>query len=104
MANSKGNPNGAGRKKGIPNKRTQSVQKMLDDMGCNPIKAMAELLLKAQKEGDTTLEAQMAKELAPYHSPKLAATKIEGGVDVKHDLIGLSETDALLSETSKGKS
>ena len=93
-----------GRVKGTPNKLNKSAQQLLDSMGCNPIEAMAKALQAAIEADDTQLIVHIADKLAPYHSPKLAATKIEGGVDVKHDLIGLSETDALLSETSKSKS
>lgn len=83
MANKPGNPNGAGRKKGIPNKRTQTVQKMLDDMGCNPIEAMARILLDEMQKGegmDRQLVVTIADKLAPYHSPKLSSSKIDAVV------------------------
>ena len=93
MANRKGNPLGAGRKKGVPNKRTQAIKAMLDEMDCDPIEGMAKIALKARKDGDTSLEAQMLKELAPYHSPKLSASKVEATVESKSFEERLKELD-----------
>lgn len=80
VPNKKGNSNGAGRKKGVPNKKTSAVKEMLNEMGCDPIEGMARIALEAKKRGDTELEAKMYKELAPYHSSRLSATTIDASV------------------------
>ncbi len=70
-----------GRKKGAPNKRTQSVMEKLEALGCDPIEGMAKIAMnKKQKLGvrkDVPIElrAQMYKELAQYVAPKRKAAE-----------------------------
>ena len=81
MANGHGGARAkAGRKAGVPNKRSRSVQEMLDAKGCNPIEAMADVLLEAIEDKDTSTITHVASILAPYHSPKLTSSKIEGEI------------------------
>lgn len=105
MARVKGSPKTGGRKKGTPNKRTQSVQQLLDEKGVNPIEAMADVLIDAIQTGDQDKIVFIADKLAPYYSPKLAATKldVEGELGVNHENAGLQETLNFIKEaTSSG--
>lgn len=83
MATKDGRKTG-GRKKGTPNKRGAPITQMLNEKGANPIEALSDVLIKAIAEGDTPLIVLVADKLAPYHSPKLSASKIEG------EIIGLT--------------
>ncbi len=57
-----------GRSQGTPNKRTQEAAQILDELGCNPIRGMAEI---AMSESHTVeLRARMFMELAHYVYPK----------------------------------
>ena len=66
-----------GRKKGTPNKRTQQAAELLWELGCNPIRSMAEIA--ANKQHPIELRAKMYTELAHYVYPKRKA------VDLHHD-------------------
>ena len=81
MANGHGGARAkAGRKPGVPNTRSRSVQEMLDAKGCNPIEALADVLMEAIENKDTNLTVMVADKLAPYSAPKLSASKIEGEI------------------------
>ena len=67
-----------GRKKGTPNKATQTVIEKLEKLDCDPIEGMAEIAIQAMKEGDLPLAGQMYKELAQYVAPKRKAMEITG--------------------------
>lgn len=75
-----------GRVKGTPNKKTAEVQKMLEEMGCNPIEGMARIAMNEKNE--LSIRANMFKELAQYIAPKRKAIEVEGNV-------GLSLEDML---------
>ncbi len=70
-----------GRKKGAPNKRTQSVMEKLDALGCDPVEGMAKIAMNEKRnlgiEQDVPIElrAQMYKELAQYVAPKRKAAE-----------------------------
>jgi hypothetical protein len=73
-----GKREGAGRKKGQPNKKTASIQAKLDKLGCDPIEGMARIAKRAMEEGDMPLAGSMYKELAQYVAPKRKAVEVSG--------------------------
>lgn len=81
MANTTGKKFG-GRKKGTPNKRNATVTAYLNERGADPIKVLADLMVEAVSNNDNEKAGHYASLLAPYHSPKLAASKIEANVGV----------------------
>jgi len=89
MAGRGGARKGAGRKKGGTNKSTQNVRDMLAAKGVDPVEAMADCLLDALEEGNRPEIMMIAEKLAPYHSPKLTASKIEA------EVVGLTYEDKL---------
>ena len=84
MATADGKKTG-GRKKGTPNKRNSSVTQYLNEKGADPIEALSNLLLEALEKKDTPQISYLAIQLAPYHSPKLASSKIEANLAVSHE-------------------
>lgn len=65
-----------GRKKGTPNKKTQSIQDKLDKHGCDPIEGMAKIAKQAMDEGDMSLALSAYKEIAQYIVPKRKAIEL----------------------------
>jgi hypothetical protein len=55
-----------GRKKGTPNKRTEGVKEVLDNLGCDPIRNLAKASEKAESDEDWNLFYNVNKELAKY--------------------------------------
>jgi hypothetical protein len=79
MAGTKGN---SGRKKGVPNKRTQSVIDQLVALDCDPIEGMASIARKAMDEGELILAGSMYKELAQYVAPKRKSIEVSGEMEL----------------------
>lgn len=79
-----GSPKTGGRKKGTKNKKSQDVQNMLDEIGCNPIEGMAIIAQRALENGDDVLAGNMYKELAQYVAPKRKAVEHSGSIDGDH--------------------
>lgn len=87
---------GAGRKKGVPNKKTQIVEEILESLGCNPLLnlvriAMGERIMattylnketgeRVEEAVIPTLDQQLAanKELCQYVYPKRKAIEHSG--------------------------
>ena len=65
-----------GRKKGTPNKATESIKLKLENMGCDPVEAMAKIAMDAEAGGDTDTALRAYKELAQYVAPKLRSVEI----------------------------
>jgi|HubBroStandDraft_1064217.scaffolds.fasta_scaffold20363_1 hypothetical protein len=61
-------PQGAGRKKGTTNKLSGEVAERLRELGCDPIKGMAEIA--KSKKTPLELRGRMYSELAQYVWPK----------------------------------
>lgn len=83
---------GAGRKKGAPNKATQERQKRVAASGITPL----DYMLKVMRDGkaDAGRRDDMAKAAAPYIHPKLASmqhTGRGGGPIQTVDLTNVSE-------------
>ena len=60
-----------GRAPGTPNKRTREAARILDELGCNPIRGMAEIAMSDSHPVE--LRARMFMELAHYVYPKRKA-------------------------------
>ena len=76
---------GAGRPQGSRSILSIAARERLDDMNCDPLRTMAEIMSEARANDDNHLALAAAKELAKYVAPVLKSIehKIEG--DVKHD-------------------
>ena len=64
-------PEGSGRKKGVPNKRTAEIAELLASLKCDPISGMARIALN--KKNPVEIRARMFAELAQYRFPKRRA-------------------------------
>ncbi|MBL4769511.1 MAG: hypothetical protein JKY94_17695 [Rhodobacteraceae bacterium] len=71
-----------GRTRGTPNKRTQANKKLLDDMGCNPLEALARLGMFGEQTGDLDLARKCYTTLAGYYAPQLSAIQVTAAVDL----------------------
>lgn len=77
---------GAGRPKGMPNKRTRELQKAVEDSGITPLDFMLNVMRGKAPEGADAAEViaweamrfEAAKAAAPYVHPKLAAVEVTG--------------------------
>lgn len=67
---------GAGRKKGVPNKRTQLVQDAVAASGITPLDFMLKVMRDPKKPFDMRLDA--AKAAAPYVHAKLQSVEVSG--------------------------
>lgn len=66
-----------GRLKGTPNKRTQVVSDLLEEIGCDPINGMATIAMNPANSPE--LRGRMYSELAQYLFPKRKAAEIKLG-------------------------
>lgn len=66
-----------GRVRGTPNQRTQDIQLMLDQLGCDPIEGMARIAMDVANPVE--IRARMYAELAQYIAPKRKSVEIGGG-------------------------
>lgn len=67
---------GAGRKPGIPNKRTQETQKAIEESGLTPLEYMLSVIRNEQEEPRIRLNAAVSA--APYVHAKLASMELTG--------------------------
>jgi len=71
-------PANAGRKKGTPNKLTQSIMDVCNEMGFDPARGMIEIAMS----GETPeLQFQARKELLKYLYPQRKAVEHSGTID-----------------------
>jgi len=99
MAGTKGN---SGRKKGVPNKRTQTIIEQLAGLDCDPIEGMAKIAKTAMADGEFMLAGTMFKELAQYVAPKRKSVEVNAHVSFEQSLQDLSDDE--LDATLKGYS
>lgn len=71
-----GKREGAGRKRGIPNKATAKKAAEIAESGLTPLDYMLQLMRNEESDGVVRFEA--AKAAAPYVHPRLAATEHTG--------------------------
>lgn len=76
MSNVGGAREGAGRKPGIPNKRTAELQKAVARAGITPLDYMLGIIRDTSIDHPIRLDA--AKAAAPYVHPKLASIEHSG--------------------------
>lgn len=86
-----GKRDGAGRKRGSPNKASIARQKQVAATGITPLDYM--LTVMRNPKAEKSRRDEMAKAAAPYVHPKLAAKTISGpnGGPIKVDLTKLSD-------------
>ena len=70
---------GAGRPKGALGEKTKAVQAKLDQLGCDPIEALANISM--DNSNTPELRFQANKELAQYVAPKRKAVELDAAVD-----------------------
>ena len=76
--------NGNGRKKGTPNKNTQSIIDKLAELGCDPLDGMAKIAALSMEAKDYGMALQAFKELGQYVAPKRKSIEMTGemGLDM----------------------
>ena len=70
---------GSGRPKGSLGEKTLAVQAKLEQLGCDPIEALANISM--DNNNTPELRFQANKELAQYVAPKRKAVELEGSLD-----------------------
>ena len=73
MSNKGGVREGAGRKKGIPNKKTAKVIKQIEQSGLTPLAYMLQVMRDETQEPPIRMDA--AKSAAPYTHARLATVE-----------------------------
>jgi hypothetical protein len=84
---------GAGRKKGVPNKRTAENAAKVAASGITPLEFMLKNMRKpyprgatlAQKQAHDSLRQQAARDAAPYVHARLSAVQVSGGLKLNHE-------------------
>jgi len=94
--------NGNGRKKGTPNKSTQTIMDKLSELNCDPLEGMARIAKRAMDEGEFMLAGNMYKELAQYVAPKRKSIEMQSHVTFEESLHDMSNDE--LDDTLKGYS
>ncbi len=84
---------GAGRPKGLPNKRTKEIAERLAELDCDPIEGMA--MIANDTTLDHSLRLQAFKELAQYVAPKRKSVDIDATIDgnVSIEVVRYSDLD-----------
>ena len=70
---------GAGRPKGSLGEKSKAVQAKLDELGCDPIEALANISM--DNSNTPELRFQANKELAQYVAPKRKAIEMDANLD-----------------------
>lgn len=65
-----------GRKKGVPNQRTELRKKQLERGGISPLDYM--LSVMRDQENELSVRTDMAKAAAPYVHPRLQSSEVTG--------------------------
>jgi|GEM_PF-4530491 len=101
MAKHGGARKGAGRPTGSKSKSTLEVEAILEEVGIDPIRTMAEMLknqhncMQRKTKGfNPKLTYDLAKELAQYVAPKRKAVELTGAVGVVEDEGKMTKQDA----------
>lgn len=74
----KNRPEGAGRRKGTPNKKTQVLSEICEQEGIDPFRA---LLNMAAKNSDDQIRLGALKEICQYLYPKRKALEHSGAIE-----------------------
>lgn len=78
-----GKRDGAGRKPGVPNKRTAETAAAVEASGLTPLDYMLSILRDPLMSPDARMDA--AKAAAPYVHARLAAVEHSGGIAFSHE-------------------
>jgi len=70
---------GSGRPKGSLGEKSLAVQAKLEQLGCDPIEALANISMDTNNTPELRFQAN--KELAQYVAPKRKAVELEGTLD-----------------------
>jgi len=81
-----GKREGAGRKKGSPNKKTAETIKAVEASGLTPLEYMLSILRDEAQPHDARMDA--AKSAAPYVHAKLASVEVKGDEEKPLHLFG----------------
>jgi len=92
--------NGNGRKKGVPNKRTQGVIDQLEALGCDPIEGIATIAKLSMAAEDYATALNAFKDLAQYVAPKRKSIEMTTHVTYEDRLRSMSEDE--LNEELRG--
>ena len=76
-----GKRNGGGRKKGVPNKKTQAVIDKAEAEGIMPKDVLLHAMRWCYAKGDFIKAADIAKDAAPYFTPRLSAITLKGDAE-----------------------
>ena len=90
MAGTKGN---SGRKKGVPNKRTQSVIDQLEALDCDPIEGIATIAKFSMEAKDYITALNAFKDLAQYVAPKRKSIEMNTHVTFEERLQHMTEDE-----------
>jgi|TARA_R100001530_G_scaffold80298_2_gene56052 hypothetical protein len=84
---------GAGRPKGSLGEKTKAVQAKLEQLGCDPIEALANISM--DNSNTPELRFQANKELAQYIAPKRKAIEMDANLDggLKVNLVQFAEEE-----------
>ena len=92
--------NGNGRKKGVPNKRTQGVIDQLEALDCDPIAGMATIAKESMEAKDYATALNAFKILAEYVAPKRKSIEMTTHVTYEDRVRSMSEDE--LNEELRG--
>ena len=70
-----GKREGAGRKKGVPNKKTADMQERVAETGLTPLEVMLDIM---RRTTDERLQLTAAQAAAPYVHAKLSSIELSG--------------------------
>ena len=84
---------GAGRPKGSLGEKTKAVQAKLEELGCDPIEALANISMDTSNTPELRFQAN--KELAQYVAPKRKAIEMDANLDggLKVNLVQFAEEE-----------
>ena len=92
--------NGNGRKKGTPNKKTQSIIDQLAALDCDPIEGIATIAKLSMKAKDYATALNAFKDLAQYVAPKRKSIEMTTHVTYEDQIRSMSEEE--LDEELRG--
>lgn len=92
-------PEGAGRKKGTPNKKAVELMAICEEEGIDPFRA----LVRLSRDGDTELKFAALKEVCQYIYPKRKALEHSGEINNPYMDMSAEELAELVRERLKQK-
>ena len=92
--------NGNGRKKGTPNKKTQSIIDQLAALDCDPIEGIATIAKLSMEAEDYATALNAFKDLAQYVAPKRKSIEMTTHVTYEDQLRNMTQEE--LNEELRG--